>query len=246
MKIIKISIKNYRSCLSASFAPDQHLSALIGPNGSGKTNVLSAIRLLPSLCYMRTTRHSLEDVPATSLSEIKTWYEIDGKKLVHTARLNLVTNEKNQDEIINAEESWYMYEFTGKKSQIAIPSWILFDVFRDNSILSNSSRRNVGLNEYLVSQGLTPKDTATLVDVVKAISNISYYSASQFTNPASCPISFEVEGDNKRRTGISITGHKKFLYDLYQEHRNANRWGQTPLIRSFYVDPIEFEQRGGA
>jgi hypothetical protein len=74
----------------------------------------------------------------------------------------------------------------------------------------------------LTSQGLSQKDLALLERVVRAISSISYYSASQFTNPASCPISFEVEGDKKRRTGISITGHKKFLYDLYQEHRNKS------------------------
>lgn len=222
MKIAKISIKNYRSCLDTTFEPNSSLSALIGPNGSGKTNVLSAIKLLPALCFNRT-RHILGDVPVTSVSEIKTWYEIDGKKLVHTARLNLVTNEKNQDEIISSEESWYMFEFTGRKGKISLPSWIIFDIFRENSAgLSNSNRRNVGLLDYLTSQGLSQKDITILEQVIKAVSSISYYSASQFTNPASCPISFEVEGDNKRRTGISIAGHKKLLYDMYQEHRKKS------------------------
>lgn len=32
-----------------TFEPHEHLSVLIGPNGSGKTNVLSAIKLLHSL-----------------------------------------------------------------------------------------------------------------------------------------------------------------------------------------------------
>jgi ABC-type thiamine transport system ATPase subunit len=222
MKIVKISIKNYRSCLDTTFEPNSKLSALIGPNGSGKTNVLSAIKLLPSLCFNRP-RLFLGDVPVTSVSEIKTWYEIDGKKLVHTARLNLVTNEKNQDEIISSEETWYMYEFTGRKGKVSLPSWIIFDIFGVSGVTqSNSSRRNAVLLKYLTSQGLSQKDIHVLEQVVKAISSISYYSASQFTNPASCPISFEVEGDNKRRTGISITGHKKFLYDLYQEHRNKS------------------------
>ncbi len=74
----------------------------------------------------------------------------------------------------------------------------------------------------MTSQGVTPEDLVILQQGVKTISNISYYSASQFTNPGSCPISFEVEGDNKRRTGISITGHKKLLYDMYQEHNKKS------------------------
>ena len=212
MKIAKISIKNYRSCLDTSFEPNGNLSALIGPNGSGKTNVLSAIKLLPGLCFPHGAgRRYFGDERTTPLSEIKTWYEIDGKKLIHTAQLNLVTNEKNQDEIIDSVESWDMYEFSGVRKKVSCPSWILLDITRD-------SRRSASLLGYLSSQGVGPTDLPVLAQAVKEIASISYYSASQFTNPGSCPISFEVEGDEKRRTGISITGHKKFLYDLYQEY----------------------------
>jgi recombinational DNA repair ATPase RecF len=105
MKISKIRIKHYRSCEEAVFNPHESLSVLIGPNGSGKTNILSAIKLLPALCYTRS-RHSREDDPNTSACEIKTWYEIEGVSIVHTAKLNIVTNERNLDEIISSEEYW--------------------------------------------------------------------------------------------------------------------------------------------
>lgn len=111
-----------------------------------------------------------------------------------------------------------MYEFTGKKSHFSIPSWVLLDMSIESNLgfSSNSnSRRYSGLLEYITSHGLSQSDCNILIKAVKEISSISYYSASQFTNPANCPISFEVEGDISRRTGISITGHKKFLYDLY-------------------------------
>lgn len=247
MRIAKISITNYRSCVSTVFEPHKNLTALIGPNGSGKTNILSALRLLPLLCFNRG-RHHIGDEPLTSTSEIKTWYDIDGKKLIHTAKLNLVTNEKNQDEIINSQESWYMYDFTRKKNRITIPSWILLDIHQDESSgLMAPRSRSYRLFEYLQSHGVEQKNFSILGQAVQEIAGISYYSASQFTNPANCPISFEVEGDNTRRTGISITGHKKYLYDMYQEKRR-----NSDSYQEFYdlvgpagiglVEAIEFKE----
>ncbi|MFM0565796.1 AAA family ATPase [Paraburkholderia sediminicola] len=222
MRITQISIKNYRSCINTTFEPGTNLAALIGPNGSGKTNVLSAIRLLPTLCHTRFRRPAENDAPGAT-SEIKTTYEIAGKKVIHTATLNLLNNEKNQDEILAAEESWYLYDFTGKKNRLHIPSWVFAELEKESSIgTTRLNARSSGFIEFLHSRGIDSATIKILQEIVRSISAISYYSASQFTNPGSCPISFEVEADNKRRTGISITGHKKFLYDMYQEHRNKS------------------------
>jgi hypothetical protein len=165
-------------------------------------------------------RHFLGEDPISTVCEIKTWYEIDELSITHTAKLNLVTNEKNQDEIVSSDEVWTIPIGGRRRKKFNVPSWILLDVIQDRSTTSNfSGVRKSHFYDFLSSRGLDAKIVPIFEKAVRLALGISYYSASQFTNPGSCPISFEVEGDARRRTGISITGHKKLLYDMYQEHR---------------------------
>lgn len=247
MRIKKISIKNYRSCIETVFEPDEHLSALIGPNGSGKTNILSALKLLTSLCSNRG-RSILSNTRIASTSEIKTWYELDGKQIIHTARLNIVADEKNQDEILDASETWYMFDFTGRKNKIDIPCWLVLDLTsRHGGALHPSLIKSSGLIAYLNDNGVSLKELEYLGAAVSVISKITYYSASQFTNPATCPISFEAESDNRRTPGQSTSGHKQFLNEMYQaKKRNDPSYAEFIEIIGPHsiglVEQIEFKE----
>jgi len=220
MNISKLSIKNYRSCTSIEFSPNQGLSALIGPNGSGKTNILSAIKLLSNLTDTRS-RHLIRDDIQTSISEIKVWFNWNGKSIIYTAKLNLVTNEKNQDEVLANSQSWYMYQVTGSKRNISIPIEIISDLFMERQFISSQRGiRNIQFSRFIRHFGLRSEELPAIEAVGKFLSDIRYYSASQFTNPTNCPISFEVEEASDSRRGISITGHKRLLYDMYEEFKS--------------------------
>ncbi len=227
MHLKKVRIKNYRSCLETEFSPDEHLSALIGPNGTGKTNVLAAIRLLRRLLSPRHTYYRPDEKPATSESEIKTWFDVDGKTVIHTAKLNIYTDEHNYDEVLSSDESWYMRELTGNRRQTKLPIEIIPELFHPKRIGSVPVRRYAQNRYYLLDReegylfgGKFPAKAREALQIITSfIHQIKYYSASQFTDPSRCPISFEVERDGRNRRGISISGHKRLLFDMYQQYR---------------------------
>jgi AAA15 family ATPase/GTPase len=220
MKISKVSIKDYRSCKSVSFSPHERLSVLIGPNGSGKTNILSALKLLFGLLDVRRRPRYHMDSQISDECELTVWFEWRGKSIKYTAKINAETNERNEDDIISSQESWYMYEITGTKRRLKIPLELLHDLFvlKRRRFRADTADETEFLKRFLTEKGFDDKVFDVLSDVVKYISDISYYSASQFTNPSNCPLSFEVESvrESGLRRGISIRSpHKAFLYDMY-------------------------------
>ena len=59
-------------------------------------------------------------------------------------------------------------------------------------------------------------------NIAKFVSEMRYYSASQFTNPSNCPVSFGIEKEGDRSRGLRLSGHSKFLFDLYTEYKSKS------------------------
>lgn len=214
-----IEVSNYRSCLKTSFVLQPDLSVLIGPNGSGKTNILNAILLLRSLTADRASRREIDE--QVSESVIKAAFSYEDKKITFTARINLLSDENNDDLIVGAKQSWSVKDFTNSAKRIDLPLSVaraLSKTKEQDGITMLSTGDDDYFIEYSLGTAHFVYPARDLKDVPEALlkamgkiatflGDIKYYSASQFTNPSLCPVSFEVEQEGQRRRTARVRGH---------------------------------------
>lgn len=214
MIINKISIQNYRTCFDTSFELQPNLSVLIGPNSSGKTNILNALLLLQKIVE---EEHIFVNEEATGQCNLKVWFDINGKKVILTAIVYVYTDESNNDIVISSDQQWYAKDFTGNRKRIKVPLSLIHELswIDESRMFVRVSRHR----KYLQYRKESLKVPNTAIEALSQISEnllgMRYYSASQFTNPSSCPVSFEIEKEGRRSRGIKLRGHSKFLFDLY-------------------------------
>lgn len=229
--IKKISISNYRSCLDTTFDINPNLSVLIGPNSSGKTNILNALLLLRKLVEERAYPSFDEERPTVQCT-LKLWFDLDGKTVILDTTIDLYTDEENSDVVVSSQHSWYLKDFTGNGKRIQIPLWyaryyIEEERFQEESRFYIRQRQLLKLRHSFKVPGAAIKP---LADIAQNLSQMRYYSASQFTNPANCPVSFEIEKEGKISRGIRLRGYTKFLFDLY----NASKSSEQLAYQQFF------------
>lgn len=223
----KIRLRNYRSCIDTTVSLQHDLSVLIGPNGSGKTNLLSGLVLLRRLALHDSTFRSPSRQQATGECALKAWFQIEGKTAIFTANVALYTDERNNDAIVESRQSWYVKDFTGSAKRLKLP----IGVMRGDSPRRASRGHYVAVDAdgHAVIRsipGFGDAKTKSALDAIQAIAGwvagITYYSASQFTNPSACPVSIEVESTGAGRRSRDAGTASRFLRDIYEAHRRAD------------------------
>jgi AAA15 family ATPase/GTPase len=231
VSLAQVVIEGYRSCRNTDFSPHPKLSALIGINGAGKTSLLSAIRLLantPRRYYGRDTE------PESSLNEtvVTAWFIVDNLRIGYRIRLFLSVTSKNIDEVVAISEEWNFNSITKSKIWRAISPTMLFNSSRSQDLKfandldiyerqyfasRNLKRANFSSSEYFDDN--VNRNESVIFCVSKIFEfrrGITYYGASQFTDPSRCPSSFEIESDGRLTdTYGNSKVHAKFLHDLY-------------------------------
>jgi len=215
---------NYRSCIDTEVKFDPKITALIGPNGAGKTNLLQAVLLFgqPGVARRPKELNSLE-------CKVEADFLRSGRPVKYRGRVTYRSGTDNRDEALSFDERW---SFPERRAQERA-KWINMEDFqtvphRKDGRLHFSipaGRKSEILRESDISRALKAESQIGPIkrwvrisgEVANFTSEMSYYSASQFTNPAICETSFEI--DEKGRLSRPAThrnwAHLRFMYDLY-------------------------------
>lgn len=231
VRLESISIEGFRSCRGTTFAPNADLSALIGINGAGKTNVLQGIRLLDPK-RGRTTRRPGTEVSRSGTAELQAWFRFGESRIGLRMTLGQADGGRRGDEFVSLEELWNLASITGSKAWKQMPQLGLLRngaravevgghyIFVEPEMMRFSNR----IYEKIDLSILENKEAVdALVAISEFRSGISYYSASQFTDPSRCPSSFEVDEEGRlNEPYLPNTGstHLRFLHDLYVLRRD--------------------------
>jgi len=228
--IKNISIRNYRSCLDTDFRLHPNLSVLIGPNSSGKTNIMNALLLLRRLTEERPVFYTRDQVP-TGHCNLKTTLTVKDVNAKLWADIDTYTDDNNIDFVITSDQYWNIKHLTGDNKRVILPLALALELARfDDAGIGYYQRRISADALKQISRKVPEPVRAFLGEIALNLAQIRYYSASQFTNPANCPVSFELEKEGKTTRAVRLTGHAKFLFDLYNSQKYSKKSGYNQFI----------------
>jgi predicted ATPase len=216
----EFAISGYRSLKNISFRPNKDLSVLVGPNGSGKTNILAAIQLLKAATsYPYPSRGSEE---GTTSCQIHASFKYAKKKILFRSTVVLRIGERNEEQILRSHEEWSFENPSKDRVWQEIPRMLIDPRFQ--RVLWTRERGGTGASKNtpaMLNQFLGSANRRALEAIFEFEAAIKYYSASQFTNPARCPTSFEIDEGNKFVEPYSDRGpHLSFMTGLFESYRS--------------------------
>jgi predicted ATP-dependent endonuclease of OLD family len=176
----------------------------------GKTNILSAIKLLKKVkptgkIFKSNIRNY--DYPV-SIFHLE--FLFDQRKIKAKFHIVLDIDERNSDEIIDSKIEFYFYEITKSKKWVELPLEAFYYERKYFKVIGK------GLSVY--NNRVNSIELDIMIEVIRYINNISYYSASQFSDPSKSAISFEISDkvSPSSRINNGTNPHEKFLKDLFR------------------------------
>jgi hypothetical protein len=137
------------------------------------------------------------------------------------------TDERNNDEVQFSNIKWKLNE---KSKWLNIPNELIIyhermryvdDVHLDLNFRSSLNTKWL-MSKIKSSELPTEHEQKILSDVISFFNGISYYSASQFSDPSRSPVSIELEENRPLRRPRSLVGHDQFILDLYKSFKTKD------------------------
>lgn len=249
----RIELSSYRSCKKTSINLNKNLSALIGVNGSGKSNILNGLLLLKKITRIQHRR--VQSDSFLSGCKLGAHFNVEGKTYKYSALIQFATDERNMDEVIHATEKWSFKDITGEGKWVKLPLAYASDFYDYGKVIRPTGRGYTYVRFDPFSNFKLPRGAngEVILSALRKIANfvygISYYSASRFTDPSKCPASIEIESDRLSRRYIrpGADEHIQFMYDLYTAHKsNDNEYQEFISLVSGegigLVEALEFTE----
>jgi predicted ATP-dependent endonuclease of OLD family len=214
-KIKRIEIENYRSCIKTKIEISTDLTTLIGVNGVGKSNILNSIQLLTRINRNKYF-HQKQLQETLSHSKLNLHLEIDGTKYHLQSDIYYDTDETNSEDIYSANIKTRAIGKRGAKWVEIDPQ--LYEVFG----FLKRSNRTTEIDHYLPKRAQNADNTFA-IKILSYLTNISYYSATQFSDPTKCPISLELEDSRLARPHSKTNTHDQFIFDLYRTFKSDEK-----------------------
>ncbi len=209
MKIHSVEINNYRSCIQTKFNLPQNFMALIGANGVGKSNVLYGLQLFSK---SETNRRFYSDETKKDLlsTQLNLTVEFEEKIIYVRTTFYYETDERNIDEILFTESKFRIEGENSRKWKNIDPEILEFTQY--------IKRRQISVEHY--PRQFNSESSKFSIRLVGSLSSISYYSATQFSDPSKCPISIELDDFRISIRNRQGRTHQQFIYDLYRAYKS--------------------------
>lgn len=209
MKIKEVEINNYRSCIKTKFEIQDNLTALIGINGAGKSNILNALQLLTK--SKRNRRYfDVEHNENMLITKLNLTIEFDEKKVFLRASIFYETDERNIDEIFNIELKYRLENSPTRKWNSMNNEFIEVADFMNRKGLIDVPKNKIFQTEKAKWE----------IKLLQYLNKVNYYSATQFSDPSKCPISFELEDSKLTKSYRKDSSHENFMFEMHRTFKN--------------------------
>lgn len=216
IKITKVAINNYKSCIDTKFDTDSRLMTLVGANGAGKTNILNSLQLLKKYNTNRYF-HQNSFLETVAHSKLTLNLLIDNEEYQLKSEVYYETNENNTEDI-------YSSEIQIKDLSIKGGRWTKIDneLYEMVEYVAKTERQ-IDIQQFFARNAVNFEQSQLSIKIIQYLSKISYYSATQFSDPTKCPISLELEDSKLMRPYRKTGTHEQFIYDLYKAFKSNKK-----------------------